>query len=546
MKPITLIGIWLAIIVANISLHRIVWRWDLTGDHRYTIAVETKRELQQLDDSLDVILCLNGTLNSGFHKLQNAALDLLHEFRTISPFVHVELCEEEQMCDMQKQLGQAGLEPVVVYEHSKNGRTSQTMLFPYAILRYHNKQTIVNLLQQNRTKSGEENLNHSIERLEYSFAAAIHTLQKNETDRIAFLEGHGELTEEDVYDWSSSLSRFYQVDRGVLKDDADVLNGYKAIIIADPQLIFSDTDKYIIDQYLMQGGKIMWLVNGIKFSENMLSDSGITPVIPQDLHLTDLLFRYGVRIQPLLVQDLQCLRIPVDVSRDPENPQYQPIPWTYAPLLLTSGESPVSHNVMQVSTLFASCLEAVGGDDGIQKQVLLTTSSASRVTGAPAEVNLSDLTVQKEAFHLQYLPVAASLEGQFTSLFAHRQKPEGLLSANASPIKHSVPTRQIVVASGNIARNEWQQGQPLPVGYDRYSRIQFGNRDFLTNAVLWLTDNSGLINLRQKNIALRLINNERVQSYSKTIQITSVLIPLILLFLTGTVVLWRRKNIYAQ
>ena len=295
----------------------------------------------------------------------------------------------------------------------------------------------------------------------------------------------------------------------------------------------------------MQGGKIMWLVNGVKFSENMLSDGGMTPIISQDLHLTDLLFRYGVRIQPVLVQDLQCLRIPVDVSRDPENPQYQPIPWTYAPILLTSDESPISHNVMQVSTLFASCLEAVGGDDGIQKTVLLATSSASRVTGAPAEVNLSDLTIQQDAFRLQHLPVATSLEGQFTSLFAHRPKPTGVLSRNASPVKCSVPTRQIVVASGNVARNEWQQGKPLPVGYDRYSHIQFGNRDFLTNAVLWLTDDNGLISLRQKNIALRLLNNKRAQSYSKTIQITSVLTPLLLLFLTGISALWSRKKRYA-
>ncbi|MBO7502323.1 MAG: gliding motility-associated ABC transporter substrate-binding protein GldG [Paludibacteraceae bacterium] len=526
-------------------LLRIVWRWDLTSDHRYTISAETKQELQRLDDSLVVTFCLNGTLNPGFQKLRNASLDLLYEFRTISPCIHIELPKEERMNDIQKQLDEVGIGPFVIHEHSQKGHMAQTILFPYAILQYHNKQTVVNLLQQDRTQSGEENLNQSIEGLEYSFVTAIHTLQKNETERIAFLEGHGELTEEDVYDWSSLLSRFYQVDRGALTNDADILMGYKAIIVADPQQVFSDTDKYIIDQYLMQGGKIMWLVNGVKFSENMLSDGGMTPIISQDLHLTDLLFRYGVRIQPVLVQDLQCLRIPVDVSRDPENPQYQPIPWTYAPILLTSDESPISHNVMQVSTLFASCLEAVGGDDGIQKTVLLATSSASRVTGAPAEVNLSDLTIQQDAFRLQHLPVATSLEGQFTSLFAHRPKPTGVLSRNASPVKCSVPTRQIVVASGNVARNEWQQGKPLPVGYDRYSHIQFGNRDFLTNAVLWLTDDNGLISLRQKNIALRLLNNKRAQSYSKTIQITSVLTPLLLLFLTGISALWSRKKRYA-
>lgn len=541
MKYWKYILILLFAVAINIPLQWVVLRLDLSADHRFTLSRETRQEIRNLDETLEVCLCLDGALNSGFQQLRKAALDLTRELNAINRRVVMVEADGEQIT---KQLEQSGYAPIVVHERSQDGKTAQTMVYPYAILRYRGKQMVVNLLQQNRGKSGEENLNHSIETLEYAFMEAIHTLRKDQIDHIAFLEGHGELDEESVYDWTLALSRHFQVDRGVLGCDAEVLKEFKAVIIADPQLSFSDTDKYILDQYLMQGGRLMWLVNGVKFSSSMLSDNGVTPVVAQDLNLKDMFFRYGVRINPALVQDMQCLNVPVDVSRDPQNPQYQPIPWTYAPLLLTSEESSITRGVMQVSSTFISCLDAVGGEDGIRKEVLLATSSASGLTGTPAEVDLSDLSIQQERFQYQYLPVAVSLEGSFPSVFAHRIAPDGVM--NGRKYKQSEPTRQVVVASGNLARNEWYQGQPLPVGYDRYSRMQFGNRDFLVNAILWLTDDGNLIRLRQKSIILRLLNNKKAHRYSANIQIISILVPVLLLGLTGGLVWWRRKKQYAS
>ena len=290
---------------------------------------------------------------------------------------------------------------------------------------------------------------------------------------------------------------------------------------------------------------MLWAIDGVRLSEDMLSESGATPVIPLDLKLTEMLFRYGVRVNPVLVQDLQCLTVPVDVSGETGEAQYQPLPWTFAPLLLTSSNSPVTKDVMQVSSVFASTIDTVGGADGIQKEVLLATSTASRQTHAPAEIDLSNMRVDPQLFGSAYLPVAVRLEGEFPSAFSHRAIPERL--SDDERRDRSVKTRQLVVASGSILQNHWQQGHPLPVGYDRYSGIQFGNRDFVVNAVLDLADDSGLIGLRERTIALRLLNDNRAHQSRAMIQAISVITPLLLIGLlaTGVLIIRRRRYILA-
>lgn len=523
------------IVLLNVAVHFCVVRWDMTDDRRYSLSAPTKQLLSRLEQPVEITLYLTGDLNSGFLRLKKATEETVEEmgvyadirFRVFDP-------EEESVPEQ--------LQPIIIHERQKDGKTAQTTVYPYAGVRYGNRSAIVGLLKNNRGMSGEENLNISIENLEYAFAEAIHSLQQTETPRIAFLEGHGELPEENVFDISTALSRYFQIDRGVLGDDPHVLDDYKAVIIADPQSGFSDEDKYILDQYLMRGGRILWVLNGVKFSNQVLTDEGFTPVLPLDLNLTDMLFRYGVRVNPALLQDVQCLPIPVNVSSDPQNPNLQPMPWYYAPLLLTSQVSPITRNVAQVSCTFASPIDVVGGEDGIRKEVLLATSSAGRLIATPAEVDLTDLNPDMQTFKYQFIPVAFALEGEFESVYAHRMVPKGINTHDATLTK-SVRTRQVVVSSGSIIRNEIQQGQALPVGYDRYSGMQFGNRDFLTNAVLYLADDEGLIALREKTIALRLLNDKRAHDERTKIQIISTITPILLLVLTGVIfVLVRRKR----
>ena len=534
------IVVLVALVVINLLMSYIVWRWDMTDDKRYSISAPTKALLQDLDAPLTITLLLDGEMNAGFLRLQKATQELVEELGVYAAKGYQLLGAPEQLTTN----GYGNLEPTVVHERTHKGQTAQTIIYPYAIVQYHYRSQVVTLLKNQRVLSREENLNHSIENLEFAFAEAIRSLTQDTIEKIAFLEGHGELEERDVYDLTQQLAKYYQIDRGTLGTVSGVLDDYRAVIIADPQMPFSETDKYILDQYIMQGGRILWVVNGVRFSDDYLASEGYTPIIALDLNINDMLFRYGVRINHALVQDLQCLPVPVDVSHDPNQPNWQPMPWTFAPLLLTSQVSPITRNVAQVTATMASAIDIVGEDDGIRKEVLLATSSASRLTSAPAKVDLS-MGSDSEGFNQAFVPVAVSLEGVFPSIYAHLLPPEEVTLATPL-LRESKPTRQIVVAAGSTIRNDWQQGQPLPLGYDRYTQMQFGNRDFMVNAVLHLTDDQGWLQLRQKEFTLRLINDQRARQTRIVAQVISIVIPLALLAIVGGAMLILRRKRYVK
>lgn len=512
-------------------------RWDLTDDKRYSLSEATQALLKGLDEPLYIGCLMDGELNSGFRRLKQAEEDLERDmslYATIRPIV---LSEEQKAA--------LGLKPTLIHERERNGRTAQTEVYPYAVLSYKDRKAVIPLLSNNRSLSGEENLNNSIAGLEYQFAEAIHNVEKEDVPKIAFLEGHGELPESYVADITTMLSRYFRVDRGALSGDAKALDGYKAVIIADPQEAFSEQDKYILDQYIMRGGRVLWLVNGVRFSNEVLSREGYTPAIALDLNISDLLFQAGVRIEPALVQDVQCLPVPVDVSGVAGEPNYQPMPWYYAPLLLTSQASPITRNCMQVSATFASPVVAVGESEAIYKEILLASSTSSRLIPTPAQVDLTDMNPDMELFRYQFIPVAMAVEGCFRSVFAHRLTPEGLTNTEAI-VPQSVKTRQIVMGAGSIIRNEREQGTTLPVGYDRYTGMQFGNRDVLVNSVLWLADDEGLMELRGKEVTLRLLNDRRSHELWTKIQVMTIVVPIVLLLMIAGIVAVVRKRKYTK
>ena len=437
----------------NAAAYLLPVRWDMTDDKHYSLSKASKALLRQTDAPIEVTMLLEGDLNAGFRRLKKAAEETLEEMDVFGQFT---------MHNAQFTMHDAdslGLRPIVIHEREQNGKTAQTTVYPYAIMSYKGRKAVVTLLKNTRGLSGEENLNASIEQLEFAFMEALHLLQQTETPRVAILEGHGEPDEAHTYDLMSALSKYFQVDRGQLASndgmsataslndeliDVHILDGYKAVIVLNPQTAFSEQERFVIDQYIMRGGAVLWALNGVRFSETVLQSEGFTPILPLELGLTDMLFRYGVRVNPALVQDVQCLPIPVNVSSDPSQPNLQPMPWTYAPLLLTSQGSPITKNMGQVMSTFVSPIDAVGGEDGIEKRVLLATSTASRVTATPGEVDLNDLNPDMAAFQYQYVPVAVSMEGVFPSAFAHRMVPEGIESDE--PIrKTSAKTRQVVI-----------------------------------------------------------------------------------------------------
>ena len=548
MKARNIVIVLFVVGLLNLLAYLFVIRVDMTDDKHYSLSEASIELLRKTEASIDITLFLQGDLNAGFERLQRATKETIEEMSVHSD-IHFST-EDLQSSYSKEEAERMGMRPIVIHEREQDGKTAQTTIYPYALIQYNGKKAVVALLKNTRGLSGEENLNASIEQMEFAFMEALSLLLQTETPRIAIIEGHGEPDETHTYDLMTALSRYFQVDRGQISGidsivDAHVLDDYRAILILAPQTPFSDQERFIIDQYLMRGGSILWAIDGIRLSEEVLQQEGFTPIIPLDLGLSEMFFRYGIRINPALVQDIQCLPIPVNVSSDPEQPNLQPMPWTYAPLLLTSQGSPITRNMGQVMSTFVSPIEAVGGEDGIEKRVLLATSTASCLTATPGKVDLNDMNPDIEQFKYQYIPIAVSLEGAFPSAYAHRMMPDGIAS-DEKIRKQSTPTRQIVIASGSIVINETQKGQILPMGYDRYSGMQFSNRDMIVNCLLWLTDSECLINLREKDITLRLLNDKRAHDERLTVQLISTISPIAILALVGGVVMIIRKRKYQK
>jgi len=509
--------------------------------------------MDKLDEPLKVTVYLDGDLNPGFQRLKISTAELLDELSVYTEKKIVISYQNPSIAGSQEQrekkyveLESAGFTPTAVYERDKEGKAIQKVIFPWIEISYKAKKVPVCLLKNIRGNSGEENLNISIENLEFEITDGIRRLVNTEVSKIAFMEGHGELSEAETYDISKSLSRYFQIDRGILGSNAAVLDNYKVIIIAKPTMPFSESDKFIIDQYIMRGGRVLWLLTGVRVSKENLSASGLSPAMDMDVNLSDQLFRYGVRINPVLLQDVQCTSVPVNIAPSGTSPQFEPSPWYFAPLLLASPEHPITRNITEVRSEFCSGIDVVGNNKQVNYSLLLATSDNTHILGTPTTIDLSQKLkpTDKSYFNVGYVPVAVAMEGVFESDFANRIVPKGLTNLLATR-KQSFKTRQIVVADGGIIRNETvlKDSTRIPLGFDRYMNQQFGNKDFIQNAVLYLADDDGWMQLRNRTLKLRLLNKKMINDDRLTWQLLNVLIPigLLLIFGIGYQIIRKRK-----
>lgn len=551
-----LIAIGLAAIVILSFFY--FFRIDLTSEKRYSIAEQTKKLMNNVDVPLEVTVYLEGDLNPGFLRLKKSTTELLEELSVYSNkpinlrLENPSLAENtEQREKKYAELESKGLIPTAVYERDKEGKSIQKIVFPWIEITYKGTKIPVSLLKNIRGNSGEENLNISIENLEFEITDAIRRLVNKDLKKIAFIEGHGELNEAETYDISKSLSRYFQIDRGVLEKNASILNDYKAIIIAKPTLPFSEDDKFIIDQYIMNGGRVLWLLDGVKVAKENLSKTGLSPAMELDVNLSDQLFRYGVRINPVLLQDVQCVSVPVNIAPANATPQFEPTPWFYTPLLLASPKHSVTRNITEVKAEFCSGIDIVGDNKELNFSLLLATSDNTHIVGTPSTIDLkvSPQANDKSYFNMSFVPVAVALDGVFESNFANRIAPKDL--QNMLPFRQkSLATRQIFIADGDIIRNETNgiasDSTTLPLGFDRYMNQQFGNKDFIRNAVLYLTDNDGWMELRSRTIKLRLLN-KKISSDERIVwQLINVMLPILLLLTFGVVYQQLRKKKYTK
>jgi ABC-2 type transport system permease protein len=551
----TLIIITLAVLIGISFFY--FFRIDLTTDKRYSISYQTKNLMSTLEKPLEVTVYLDGELNPGFLRLKKSTAELLDELSVYSNkpininYINPSLADTPEERDRNyNELASRGLTPTAVYERDKEGKSIQKVIFPWIEISYNGKKVAVCLLKNILGNSGEENLNISIENLEFEITDGIRRAANTEVRKIAFIEGHGELTEPETYDVCKSLSRYFQIDRGVLGNNASILQEYKAIIIAKPTQPFSESDKFIIDQYIMNGGNVLWLIDGVRIAKENLSTIGLSPAMELDVNLSDQLFRYGVRINPILLQDVQCVSIPVNIAPKNATPQFEPSPWYYAPLLLASPEHPVTRNITEVRSEFCSGIDLVGDNKQVKSKLLLATSDNTHIIGTPTTIDLSQTpkATDKTYFNAGYVPVAVAMEGHFDSDFANRMTPKGM--TETLPIREkSLYSRQIVVADGDIIRNETtgkNDSTAIPLGFDRYMNQQFGNKDFIQNAVLYLTDNDGWMDLRSRTLKLRLLNKKITNNDRIIWQVANVVIPIGLLILFGVAYQVLRKRKYTK
>lgn len=545
------------LLLLTIYLYFASIRIDLTDDKRFTISKQTKELMDSIPETLDITVYLDGDLNPGFLRLKRSTKELIEELNVYSKktiqvrFINPsEAPSNEEREKTYTELASRGLNPIAVYERDKEGKSIQKVIFPWLEIRYQNKRIPVNILKNIAGNQGEQNLNISIENLEFQITDGIRRIVNDKIHRIAFLEGHGELNEKQTLDITKSLSDYYQIDRGVLMNDASILNKYEAVIIANPQTPFKETDKFILDQYLMRGGRIMWLINGTRYSKESLSTTGFSPAIKLDLNLDDQLFRYGVRINPVILQDIQCTSVPVNIAPRGEKPQFEPTPWYYSPILLTSPEHVITRNITGVKAEFCSGIDLVGENKSVRGQFLLATSNSTHIIGVPTTIDLnsSPKSTDKAYFNLAYVPVAVCMEGNFESDFAHRMPPPGLV--NVQPILSTGSySRQIVIANGDIIRNETYPDNDsiaIPLGFDRYMNQQFGNKDFILNSILYLTDTKGWMELRNRTIKMRLLNKNQANEERLFWQTVNVVLPLLLLGLLALSYYLIRKRIYTK
>lgn len=556
-----IIGIIIPIVVAAIAIVLIFTRFaffriDLTAEKRYTLSGSTKEQLKQIHEPLLLKMYLCGDLDANMLRLSKAVEEMVEEMNikaeypiTIEKIDPNEEADDEARYANYYKLENRGLRGMSVTKREKNGAMTEQILFPWAELCSSRDTMAISLMSASNGISGEEAVNAAVEDLEFQIIDAVRVLNRTEVKKVAFIEGHNELSEIEVYDASDALSRYFQIDRGVLGYDANVLDGYSAIIIAKPMTAYSERDKFIIDQYIMRGGRVLWLIDGARMSNDMLSEGGVSPLIKLDVNLNDILFRYGVRVTPTILEDMQCAYIPINMARPGEEARFEPIPWFFTPLLQVSPYHPITKMISPVKADFASGIELVG-DTTVRKEIILATGNASHVHFAPSQVDVS-AAVQvepEEYFNNAYIPVAVSLEGSFTSAFMHRLVPDSLNTSNI--IEKSINTRMIVVADGDIIRNDIEKYNSelmlVPLGYDRVTKQTHGNKNFIINSLLYLTDDEGVMNLRNRKVELRLLNRAVVNSNRNLIIAFNTIIPLVIIALFGGVFFIIRKRKYSK
>jgi len=507
-------------------------RYDLTEDKRFTLSKPTLNVLKHLKNDIYIQVYLDGEIPIPLKRLKRSVGEILDEFRIASgrkidfEFINPSAGKDaKQRETLYQSLVNKGLSPVNLQAGDNEGGSTQKIIFPGMIVNYNGIEVPVNFLN-NSTPSYEQNILRSV-------------------------EGQKEIPEIETADITMNLAKFFTVDRGIIGGKTGVLDKYAAVVIAGPEKVFSESDKLVLDQYIMNGGKVLWLIDEVSVNSDSLA-YGETVGIYRPLNIEDQLFRYGLRINPAIVQDLECAQIRLMAMSGTTRQQIVPAPWIYYPLLRPSSKHPITRNLNRIRGEFVNYIDTVGLDPAIRKKVLLATSSLSRIVSPPVVIRLkeAELTPDEKDFNKPNLPVAVLLEGTFPSAFKNRMVTNLTEDKNLKIKTESKETRMIVISDADIIRNEIKRSglneTPLPLGQDKYTQQIYGNRDFLINCLNWLVDTNGIMELRSRELKLRLLNMKMIKSEKLKWQLINILGPLLIVILSGLLYSYFRQKKYTR
>lgn len=523
-------------------------RFDLTQEKRYTLAESTVKILKSVDRPLNVVVYLEGDFPASFRQLQNETKFILEEFRKINPKIEFEFIDPIKTKMSKDTLAAMGIQPSILPD-MKDGKISEIVMFPYAALKYKSSGFSIPLIINQTGIDASEQLNRSIENLEYNFASNIKLLTEDHKKTVGILINQDELGPTQFQGFMEMALENYNAGPILPADQkelslADIpkLKRMDALVIAKPRKAFTENEKVILDQYIMNGGKTLWMIDAVNAEMDTLFQSKKIMAYPMETNLTDFFFNYGIRINAGLVKDLKKSALIRIVSGEVAgNPQYSSFLWPYFPLGIAEDENPITKNINPVKFEFPTSIDTLGRKN-IKTKVLFESSERTNVKQVPNYVALSEIVLSDSLSEFDQPTAskifAVSLEGKFTSAYASRSERNSY--PNFKP--QSSENKMIVIADGDVGRNQMYKGKALPLGEDLLTKQTYGNEQFLRNALDFLLDDSNIMDLRNRNIEARLLDRQRIDEEKTKWQWINLLFPLAIIGLLGGVFYWWRKK----
>ncbi|MEC7772101.1 MAG: gliding motility-associated ABC transporter substrate-binding protein GldG [Bacteroidota bacterium] len=544
----SILKVIIAVVAINLLASIVYTRFDLTEDKRYTLSEPAVAVAQKFETPVIVDVLLDGNIPAEFAKLKSETVQLLESFGSKNSNIKYNLVDpmedSENPQETVAQLQSLGLQPANVTVE-ENGKVSNELVFPWAMVNYNDQTVRVPLLKNKQGSTAEERINNSVQQLEYAFADAFTKLSIEEKKSIAVIKGNGEL--EDIYiaDYLTTIRDYYNIGAITLDSVAsnpqnvlDQLKNFDLALIAKPTEAFTDQEKYVMDQYMVQGGKSIWMMDQVNMEmDSIYAGGGEAIAVPRDLNLKDLFFKYGIRINPVLVNDLYFTQI-VLATGEGNDSQYNPLPWFYYPMVFSQNNHPINTNIEAVRFQFTSPMEVLEND--YQKTILLQSSPLSKTDGIPRVVSLDMINQQPDqaTYNNGNLPLAVLIEGNFTSMFKNRVKPLKLQNT----LEEGPENKMIVISDGDVIKNQLRNGRPLELGYDKWTSNFYGNKEFLVNSTNYLLDNTGLINIRNKKVAIPLLDVKKIAEQKTKWQLVNIGLPIVLTLIFGLFFGYYRKR----